>query len=117
MAVLRGMTEEEFRRLACDSPAFGKLMRSLVPEFFVYAVRLCDGGHLLPRAKIRLNLGGTFPDLNLVPGMSELLTEVFTIDLFTPPQREQIREESVRPWPPPASNPGQFRGRSRRGRP
>jgi hypothetical protein len=96
MTVLRQMMEEEFQRLAIDSPAFAKFMRILVPEFFVYAVRLCDGGHLLPRAKVRLNLGGMFPDVNLVPGLSEMLTENFTIDLFEPPQRERIREESVR---------------------
>jgi hypothetical protein len=94
-AVLRQMLEDEFRTLAVDSPVFGKLMRSLVTSFFVYAVRLCDGGHLLPRAKIQLNLGGTFPDLNLIPEAHSLLTQDLTMDFFTPPQRERIREQSV----------------------
>lgn len=94
-AALLGMLEEEFRQLAFDSPVFGKLMQNLVPEFYVYAVRLCDGGHLLPRAKVRLNLGGTFPDLNLVPGMAEMLTQDLTLDLFEAPQRERIRQEAV----------------------
>jgi len=62
----------------------------------MYSVRLCDGGHLLPRAKITLNLAGSFPDVNLVPGLHHLLTREVTLDLFTPPQRELIREESVR---------------------
>ena len=94
-SALRGMLEEEFRRLTIESPAFGNLMRSLVPEIYVYAVRLCDGGHLLPRAKIRLNLAGTFPDVNLVPGLGDLMTQDLTLDLFDPPQRERIREAAV----------------------
>lgn len=95
MAALLGMLEEEFRQLAFDSSAFGKLMQSLVPEFYVYAVRLCDGGHLFPRAKLRLNLAGTFPDVNLIPGLAKMLNQDVTLDLFEPPQRERIREEAV----------------------
>ena len=94
-SAMRGMLEEEFRRLTVESPAFGNLMRSLVPEIYVYAVRLCDGSHLLPRAKIRLNLAGTFPDVNLVPGLGNLLSQDLTLDLFDPPQRERIREAAV----------------------
>lgn len=95
MAALLGMLEEEFQQLAFDSPAFGKFMRSLIPEFYVYAVRLCDGGHLLPRAKLRLNLAGTYPDVNLIPGLAEMLTQDVTLDLFEAPQRERIREEAA----------------------
>jgi len=90
------MLKEELGRLTIESPAFGSLMRSLVPEVYVYSVRLCDGGHLLPRAKVKLNLAGTFPDVNLVPGLGDLLTQELTLDLFDPPQRERIREEAVR---------------------
>ena len=54
--------EEKFRDLAQDSPEFGDLLRQIVPEFHVYLVRLCDGGHLLPRARVRLNLAGIVPD-------------------------------------------------------
>jgi site-specific DNA recombinase len=93
---LHCLLTSEFRRLAVESSAFASLMRSLVPEIFVYAVRLCDGGHLLPRAKIKLNLGGTYPELNLVPGLERLLTQELTLDLFDPLQRERIREEAVR---------------------
>ncbi|MEI8373280.1 MAG: hypothetical protein WCJ35_10665 [Planctomycetota bacterium] len=94
---LRGMLEEEFQRLAIDSPEFGNLMRQLVPEFHVYNVRLLDGGHLLPRARVKLALGGNVPDIEHVPGLSDLLTKVVTLDLFErPPQRERIRENAVR---------------------
>jgi hypothetical protein len=71
-------------------------MRQLVPEFFVYSVRLCDGGHPRARAKVRLNLGGSIADIQRVPGLESLLRRGLTLDLFDPPQRERIRTESVR---------------------
>jgi hypothetical protein len=96
VAQLRQMLEEKFQQLATDSPDFGELLRQLVPEFHVYLVRLCDGGHLLPRARIRLNLGGIISDTQHVEGLETLLMRVWTLDLFEPPQRERIREEAVR---------------------
>ena len=94
---LRQRLEDEFLRLAIDSPEFGDLMRQLVPEFYVYLVRLVDGGHPLPRAKVKLTLGGIVPDVALVPGLGEILTRELTLDLFEkPPQRERIRVEAVR---------------------
>ncbi len=57
VSVFHRMLEEKFKTLAQDSQDFGNLMRQLVPEFHVYLVRLCDGGHLLPRAKVKLALG------------------------------------------------------------
>ena len=94
---LRQRMEDEFKRLAVDSPEFGDLMRQLVPEFYVYLVRLVDGGHPLSRAKVKLTLAGIVPDAQLVPGLGEMLTRELTLDLFEkPPQRERIREEVVR---------------------
>jgi hypothetical protein len=92
---LRQMIEEQFDVLAAESDEFAQLLRKLVPEFFVYLIQLCDGGHLLPRAKIKLALDGIMPDAAHVPGLPELLTREFTIDLFEPPQRERIRAEAV----------------------
>lgn len=62
----------------------------------MHLVRLCDGGHLLPRGTITLALHGITPDAREVPGLGALLTRKVTFDLFEPPQRERIREESVR---------------------
>jgi site-specific DNA recombinase len=94
---LRKSLEEQFQCLAVRSPEFGDLMRQLVPEFHVYLVRLLDGGHPLPRARIRLDLAGSVPDAERVPGLKEMLSRVVTIDLFErPPQRERIREDAVR---------------------
>ncbi len=94
---LRQMLDDQFQRLAVGSPEFGDLMRLLVPEFHVYLVRLLDGGHPLPRARIRLDLAGSVPDAERVSGLKEMLNRVETLDLFErPPQRERIREEAVR---------------------
>lgn len=94
---LRSLLEENFAQLAIDSFEFGDFMRLLVPEFHVYAVRLCDGGHLLPRARVKIDLAGSVVDAEHVPQLKGLLTRVITIDLFDrPPQRERIRQEAVR---------------------
>ena len=93
---LREMFEASQRRLAMDSPEFGDLMRHLVPDIHVYVVRLVDGGHLLPRARVRLALDGIVSDAGLVPALRPLLSRMVTIDLFEPPQRERIREQAVR---------------------
>ena len=97
ISALRQQLEENFQRLAINSPEFGDLMRLIVPEFYVYLVRLVDGGHPLPRAKVKLSLAGSVADFALVPGLVELLTREVTIDFFEkPPQRERIRVEAVR---------------------
>jgi hypothetical protein len=96
VAELRREFEEQARDLAADSPEFGALLRRLVPEFYVYLVRLCDGGHLLPRARATLSLAGVVPDARRAPGVAALLTHTVTLDLFEPPQRERIRAEAVR---------------------
>jgi hypothetical protein len=96
LTALREMLEREFVDAAWDSPEFGNLLRKLCPEFQVYLVRLCDGGHPLPRARIRLALAGMLDDAIHVPGLDELLSRVMTIDLFEPVQRERIREEAVK---------------------
>jgi site-specific DNA recombinase len=93
---LRQLLQQHFEDLAVRSFEFADFMRLLVPEFHVYLVRLCDGGHLLPRAKVRLNLAGCIEDAVHVPALGELLTRELTIDLFKkPPQREEIRERAI----------------------
>jgi site-specific DNA recombinase len=94
---LRSLLEENFAQLAVESFEFGDFMRLLVPEFHVYSVRLCDGGHLLPRARVKIDLAGSVVDAEHVAGLKGLLTRVITVDLFDrPPQRERISEEAVR---------------------
>jgi hypothetical protein len=96
VAELRAQLEGRFAELAVGSPEFGTLMRAVAPEFHVYLVRLLDGGHLLARARVKLVLTGLFADAGRAPDVEALSTRVVTLDLFEPPQREQIREEAVR---------------------
>ena len=94
---LRQLFETEFANLAIESPECGMLLQQLVPGFYVYLVRLCDGGHLLPRAQLTLNLAGHIADAQHVPELCDFATKVVTIDLFErPPQRERIRNDVVR---------------------
>lgn len=96
VADLRQLLEMKLRDLAIHSPECGDLLRRLVPEFRVHLVRLCDGGHLLPRARVTIALDGVASDAQHVPGLSDLLTRELTLDLFQPPQRERIRDRAVR---------------------
>jgi hypothetical protein len=91
VAELRSLLEAQFAQLAVESYEMGEFLQQLVPEFRVQLVRLCDGGHLMPRALVKLNLAGVAPDAIQVPRLAELLTREVTLDLFKPPQREQIR--------------------------
>jgi hypothetical protein len=92
---LRGLIESTFAQLAVVSEEFGDVMKDLVPELDIHLVRLCDGGHLLPRAKVKLSLAGILPDVKHVPRLEEALTRDLTLDLFELPQRERIREQAV----------------------
>jgi site-specific DNA recombinase len=84
--------KEELGLLAIDSPEFGDLMRHLVPDIHVYLVRLCDGGHPLPRAHVRLNLAGSINGIERLPALRDWFSRTWTVDLFEkPPQREVIR--------------------------
>jgi len=96
VADLRREFEESCLELATGSYEFGEILRNIVSNFHVYAVRLCDGGPLLPRARIELNLAGHISDAQFVPALSELVSTVHTIDLFELPSRERIRPEAVR---------------------
>jgi site-specific DNA recombinase len=96
VAELRQLFIDKCATLQRDSDEFANLLRQLAPEIHVYLVRLCDGGHLLPRARIRLHLAGIVADARDRPELEQVLTRTLTVDLFDPPQRERIRTEAVR---------------------
>lgn len=95
-AELRQAFQEASRDLAADSFEFGSLLRSLVSECYIYVVRSVDGGHFLPRAKVKLSLGGIVRGIDQAPAVDEFLTRLLTVDLFELPTRMQIRDEVVR---------------------
>jgi hypothetical protein len=93
---LRDMIEAKFKELTISSPEFGGLMRLVAPDFRTYLVRPCDGGHPVPRARVRLSLAGIMPVTRHVASLEDLCTRVVTLDLFEPPQRVRLREEVAR---------------------
>jgi DNA invertase Pin-like site-specific DNA recombinase len=90
---LKQKATESIERLAVTSPEFGRLMHRLVPSVKVYPYRLCDGGAVVLRAKLVLDLA---PLANLTGTQSEatrLLRRELIVDLFDPPQRVRFRQQ------------------------
>ena len=87
--------EDEFIKLAIESPEFGDLLRRLAPDISIHLVRRVDGGNLLPRARVRLNLAGSIDGIERAPTLCEWLTRTWTIDLFDPCQRATILPGAV----------------------
>lgn len=88
---LTALIDSAFADLAEHSPEVGDVLRQVIPELRFYLVRLCDGGYLLPRAEVTLDLSSIAPDLRRFEGVSERLATRFVVDLFDPPQRERFR--------------------------
>ncbi len=90
VADLRSLLEQQLDEASqCEDDLVDRLRR-LTPEFLVFLVRSIDGGHLLPRAKVRLELGAVLPGIQELPDVSRLLTRYITLDLFEPSQRLRI---------------------------
>ena len=93
---LRSLLEQQLEQAEKDDGELVEWLCRLTPEFSVYLVRSIDGGHLLPRAKVRLHLGATLPGIQEIPDISRLLTREITLDLFKPAQRLRILPDAVR---------------------
>jgi hypothetical protein len=74
---------------------FCQQMRELVPYLKVFPYRLMDGGRLVLRAKVVLNLVSLLPEPLRVPELSEVLRRKMTVNLFDLPQREEFRSKVV----------------------
>jgi site-specific DNA recombinase len=93
---LRQLGRETFADLACDSQDFGRLMRELIPEIYLYPYRLLDGGASVLRAHLRLNVANILPPLSRRGSELTCLSRRLVVDLFDPPQREEFRVPVVR---------------------
>ena len=91
---LKELVRSTFLKLAQDSYEFGQLFPKIVPEIFVYCVRLCTGGPLLPRARITVDLSGAFEG-HLPAETQQLLVSQFDVDIFDRPRSDMIRGEVV----------------------
>lgn len=78
--------------LARSSPEFGRLMRRLIPRIQLFPHRLCDGGHLVLRARFTLDLVALIPEARGLENCSQILQRELVVDLFAPPQRERFRQ-------------------------
>jgi len=81
-----------FDAVAQDSEEFGRLMKRLAPEILVFPVRPVDGGNVVCRAKLTLNMASFVPGAELVSGLREVLQRELTVDLFDTPQRIEYLE-------------------------
>jgi hypothetical protein len=59
---IKRLAREAIGELAADRPEFGRRMRELIPSLSVYPYRLRDGGPLVLRARLVLNLASLISD-------------------------------------------------------
>ncbi len=92
-AEIRQLAQDSIRNLAWESQEFGRLMRVLVTDFFVFPYRSCDGKDLVLRGTARLQLANLLPDHRVKDALRTPLARVLHFDLFEPPQRIKYREQ------------------------
>jgi hypothetical protein len=94
---------EEIKRLARDllatqltgMPEFNRIVKRLVPSLTVHPNRLCDGGHLVLRATLTIDLTALVAVDSTWGDLGGVLRRQRTVDLFEPPQREAFRKQIV----------------------
>jgi site-specific DNA recombinase len=90
---LKARARAEVGRMAFDDPAFGRLMHRLMPKIEVFPYQLLDGGAVVLRARVTIDMA---PMLGLVgEAFGEVVRRTFLVDLFEPPQRAAFRERVV----------------------
>ena len=84
------VSNKTFENLVVEDQEFGRMMRSVVTEFFVLPYRLADGGHVKPKIVYRASLAPLVdhPDL-------ELLQFERSVDLMEEPRRLRHLDEVV----------------------
>jgi site-specific DNA recombinase len=89
---LRMRATEVMRNFVADSPESRDVMRRLVPKLVVIPHRLCDGGQVVHRALLVLDIGALLDECVDPAGPGGTLRREVTIDLFEPPQRVKHRQ-------------------------
>jgi DNA invertase Pin-like site-specific DNA recombinase len=92
LEAIKSRALEALSSLARTSPEFGRLMRRIIRRIRVHPHRLCDGGHVVHRARFTLDLVALIPEARGLEACSGLLRRDLEVDLFDPPQREKYRE-------------------------
>jgi site-specific DNA recombinase len=92
IARIRALAAEAFEGLASGSPEAGRLARRLIPRLEARPYRLCDGGSIVLRAHLTLDLAPLVPDARALEGRTGILRRELVVDLFDMPQRAAYRE-------------------------
>jgi site-specific DNA recombinase len=92
---IRGLVRDAVAELPLDGYEFATILRKLVPRMVVYPVRLCDGGKVVLRARVRVQLSNLLPDREVAEALRRPLERLLVIDLFEPPQRMKFSEAVV----------------------
>lgn len=92
---LRPMFGEAMGALIVEDPEFADVVRNLVSKVVAYPFRLCDGGRIVMRAQMTVNLPSALSESKLSATVEQTLGQVNWVNLFNPPQREAFRERVV----------------------
>ena len=84
---IKTAARQAFADLAIDSPEFSRYLRRLISRFFVKPYQLIDGGEVVLRAHLTLNLASIVDASTHGNAYGTLLERELIVDLFTPPQR------------------------------
>lgn len=95
MSELKERALAALQELSQESIDFGQLMRKLIPRMFVVPHRLCDGGKVVHRLRLTLNLVPFLESNNVPDEAAKLLIHELSIDLFDPPQRVRFRKQII----------------------
>jgi DNA invertase Pin-like site-specific DNA recombinase len=90
---IKAMARAAFSGVAKESPDFGKLMKLIIPKIVVFPVRLCDGGLVVLRGRLRLRLSNLLLNTRVQDVLLQPLERILTVDLFEAPQREAYRRQ------------------------
>ena len=90
---LKSRARVEVGRMASGEPEFGRMMHRLLPRIEVFPHQLLDGGKVVLRARVTIDLA---PLLGPASGTFDVvLSRTVVVDLFDPPQREAYRDRIV----------------------
>ena len=88
---IAAVSDESFKDLAVDNEEVGRLMKSVVAEFFVLPYQLADGGHIQPRVSFKVSLASLVEHSDL-----ELLQFERVVDLAKKPKRLRYLNDVVK---------------------
>jgi hypothetical protein len=90
---LKDRAREAVGRLPFNDPRFGRLMHDLVPRLTVFPCQSLDGGAVVLRANVLINLASLTGSFTHILG--SLISTTIVVDLFDPSQRIAFRERVV----------------------